>query len=253
MTITRINRLYAPIKKFLPSFFSIYLRRIVTALITPISFSLNSGHFKSSIKERAVDKNGIAVPWLTYPCTNFLSIRNLSEKSVLEFGGGQSTIYFSKSVKDIITFEEDSVWAKYLSDQKLTNSTVYDVPSSAAGMYVDQEIINTIGEEQKSFVKKILDQNHKNKKFNIILIDGLIRDSIIDICQNYLHENGVIICDDAGGYNFEKAMRNSELYRVDFYGHSPGVYHHTCTSMFFTKDCDLFSSSNKIVNNLYSK
>ena len=253
MTITRINRLYAPIKKFLPSLLSIILRRVVTAIITPISFSINSGHFKSSILEKAVTKNGNAIPWLTYPCINFLSIRDLSQKSVLEFGGGQSTIYFSNLAKEIITFEEDSAWSKYISDQKLMNSKVYNVPYSAAGTYVDQEIINTIGEDQKNFVREILDQNHKNKKFNIILIDGLIRDSIIEICQKYLHDNGVIICDDAGGYNFEQAMKNSDLHRVDFYGHSPGVYHHTCTSMYFTKDCDLFFSNNKIVNNLYSK
>ena len=252
MTITRINKIYAPIKKSVPNFLSKYLRRIVTGIITPISFAINSGHFKSSILEKSVNKYGKATPWLTFPCIDFLDNRNLSNKSLLEFGGGQSTIYFSNKVKKIITFEEDQLWAKYIESYNLANLKLYHVPYSAAGTLVDKDIINSTGHKQVNFIEETLERDFNDQKFNIIIVDGLIREAVIKICQKYLHKNGAIICDDAGGYGFDIEMLESGLQRVDFYGHSPGVYHHTCTSIFYTKECDLFSANNKIINNLYS-
>tara|TARA_B100002019_G_C21259675_1_gene595969 strand:- start:1736 stop:2497 length:762 start_codon:yes stop_codon:yes gene_type:complete len=253
MTITRINKIYAPIKKYLPNFLSRYLRRIVTGLLTPISFAMRSGHFKSSMLEKSVNKSGKPIPWLTFPCIDFLENRSLSNKSVLEFGGGQSTIYFSNKVRKVITFEEDEKWAEYINSYALPNSKLYYVPYTAAGSFVDSEIISTIGRKQINFIEETLERDFPNEKFNIIIVDGLIREAVIQICEKYLDENGAIICDDAGGYSFQKDMNDSGLNRVDFYGHSPGVYHHTCTSIYYKKSCDLFSAQHKIINNLYSK
>lgn len=253
MTITRINKIYAPLKKYLPSLLSRYLRRLVTGILTPISFAINSGHFKSSILEKSVNKSGKATPWLTFPCIDFLNNRSLSNMSLLEFGGGQSTIYFANKVRKLVTFEEDKQWAQYINSFALPNCKLYHVPHTAAGKFVDTQIINTIGQEQVSFIEQTLERDFNNEKFNIIIVDGLIREAVIKICEKYLDNNGAIICDDAGGYSFQNDMKESELQRVDFYGHSPGVYHHTCTSIYYTKDCDLFSSQNKIINNLYSK
>ena len=67
------------------------MRRIGTAFLTPLSFALNSGHFKSAFAEKALSRRGKAIPWFTYPAIDFLVAKDFSASSILEFGGGQST------------------------------------------------------------------------------------------------------------------------------------------------------------------
>lgn len=70
------------------------VRRIGTAFLTPLSFALNSGHFKSAFAEKALSRGGKAIPWFTYPAIDFLVAKDFSASSILEFGGGQSTKFW---------------------------------------------------------------------------------------------------------------------------------------------------------------
>ena len=67
------------------------VRWIDTTLLTPLSFALNSGHFRSAFAEKALSRRGKTMPWLTYPAIDFLVAKDFSASSILEFGGGQST------------------------------------------------------------------------------------------------------------------------------------------------------------------
>ena len=46
--------------------------RIGTAILTPVHFSLATGHFRSSIASKALDARGKPLPWYTYPGIDFL-------------------------------------------------------------------------------------------------------------------------------------------------------------------------------------
>ena len=70
------------------------VRRIGTAFLTPLSFALNSGHFRSAFAEKALSRRGKAIPWFTYPAIDFLVAKDFSASSILEFGGGQSTKFW---------------------------------------------------------------------------------------------------------------------------------------------------------------
>jgi hypothetical protein len=53
--------------------------------------SVCSGHFRSSVNGKALSQAGVPLPWYTYPAIDFLTQRDFRGRSVLEFGGGQST------------------------------------------------------------------------------------------------------------------------------------------------------------------
>ena len=93
MTQTILHKTFAPFKTYLPSWIWNSFRSIGTAFLGPILFGYRTGYFLSGFKMEAVSKNGDPVPWYTYPIIDFLKYRNFDNKTVLEFGGGQSTLW----------------------------------------------------------------------------------------------------------------------------------------------------------------
>jgi hypothetical protein len=49
-------------------------------------------------------------PLLTNTFLNFFNKLDLSNSTYLEIGSGNSTIYFSKIFKNVISFEDDLTW-----------------------------------------------------------------------------------------------------------------------------------------------
>src|SRR5277367_2425854 len=111
---TIFQRSFAPAKKYLPRAIWSPLRAVATALITPVRFSATTGHWRSSLRMAAQDTAGEPTPWYTYPAIDFLARRDFSERNVLEFGGGQSTLWWSKRARSVLTIEEDIVWFESL-------------------------------------------------------------------------------------------------------------------------------------------
>ena len=91
-------------KKLFPSWLSNPVRNVVTAVLTPITTSYRTGHFRSSLKMAAVTRQGDPLPWYTYPAIDFLKDRNYAGKTVLEFGGGQSTLWWAAHAASVVTF-----------------------------------------------------------------------------------------------------------------------------------------------------
>ena len=56
---------------------------------------------------RAVDKKGDPIPWYTYPAIDFLLLRDYRDKNILEFGSGQSTLWWAARAKFVLSLEED--------------------------------------------------------------------------------------------------------------------------------------------------
>jgi len=129
-----VHSIYKILKLTLPAFLSNPLRSFFTALLTPISFSINSGHFISSFKKAAFDKNLTPIPWYTYPSINFLETRSFSDKTVLEFGGGQSSIWWGLRAKNVVTLEGDHPvfsptheWAQKLKKSLPRNVELHEI------------------------------------------------------------------------------------------------------------------------------
>jgi hypothetical protein len=232
MTETVIQRAFKPFKDYLPGWIWGPLRSLVTALCTPISFSLRSGHFKSSFKTFAVSAQGEPIPWYTYPCLDFLRYRSYQGKKVLEFGGGQSTLWWAKRASNIVTFEGDREWY---------NKIKVNMPANVDLFLVSIENPDRCVAE----VTQVLDRGNYGK-FDVIIIDGLYRFQMIDLARQAMADSGVIICDDADGYGFYEGFKDSGLNRVDFFGYSPCVILPHCTSIFFANQAFLFDPQHPI-------
>jgi hypothetical protein len=225
MTVTGIQRCFAPIKRVLPKAAWQPLRAFATAAITPIRFSRRSGHWKSSIATLAVDAYGAPIPWYTYPAIDFLTQRTFEGKHILEFGGGRSTLWWSVRAESVLTVEEDLNWYNRLRTQVGSNVRLHHIPVDHVTRTVEP-------------IRRVLDTNDVHA-FDIIIIDGHLRRELAALSFSYLAQGGALILDDAEGYGFYEEIKRQDCQRVDFFGFAPGVSLRRCTSVVFVGDCFL--------------
>jgi hypothetical protein len=228
MTQTSLQRAFRPIRAVLPRWLSNPIRSLGTAFITPVMFSWKSGHFRSSMKMMAVSRKGETLPWYTYPAIEFLKHRDFKDKNVLEFGGGQSSLWWAARAKQVVTLEGDPEWLADLSKR---------IPAN-----VDLNLITM--ESAEKCVAQCEDTLTKKpyRKYDVIVIDGLLREGLPRVALHYVADDGIIICDNAEGYGFQESFKDSGFHRVDFYGYAPGVVLPHSTSIFFKPGAVLFSA-----------
>lgn len=227
-----IQSAFAPLRRNLPRPVSDAVRSTVTAGFTPFFHYYKWGHFRSSFARRAVDQMGKPLPWYTYPCIEFLRRQDFHGKTVLEFGAGQSTLWWASRGATVVSLEGDKQWYDELCRDKPANVSLHftSFPDEATCV---------------ANVRRILD-DYRATKFDFAVIDGLCRFQMIEIAISVLASNGAIICDDSMGYRFFDGFKGSGLRRVDFYGPQPGVVEPSCTSIFFRQDCPIFDNTNPI-------
>ena len=229
---TVMHRTIKPLRKVLPGIVTGFLRSFFTATWTPFYFTYLNGHFKSSFKNKSVSRKGGFLPWYTYPMIDFLRTRSFTEKVVLEFGGGQSTLYWAQRAKEVITFEDNKEWYEMLKGKIPQNVKLFLVSKESREKCVHdiQEILATLSITQ----------------YDIAVIDGLFREQMIDIADKFVKPDGAIICDNAEGYGFYEGFLDRQYKRVDFFGHAPGVMFPHCTALYFKDNSFLFNPDWKI-------
>lgn len=180
------------------------------------------GWLKSFNKMQSIDRKGKPIPWFTYSATSFLKDRLTKNMNVFEFGSGNSTLWFSERVKNIISVEYDVKWY---------NKVKNEIPDNVELIYCNFEYD---GEYCRTVVKSDL-------KFNIIIVDGRDRNNCIYNSINSLTEDGVIIFDNTQRESYQdsiKFLKENGFKRIDFCGLTPAVAHANATTVFYkTKNC----------------
>lgn len=232
MTEIWLHRAFRPVKKVFPRWLTEPVRRLGTALLTPLFFSYRSGHFRSSLAARAVCRKGAPIPWYTYPSIDFLKVRDFRGRSVLECGAGQSTLWWAKRAKRVVALEGSKQW--------------YETVRKAVPPNVDLHLVSMESAEAcVADVRQALESSG-NAKFDVIIIDGLYREELAEMAKALVTEDGMIVCDNAESYGFRDALAESELARVDFYGYAPGVVLPHATSIYFTSKSFAFDARHDI-------
>lgn len=224
---TRFQRSFSAIKKLLPNPVSRSMRSVVTAFIAPAYTFYRKGHFRSSFAMVAVDRHGYPLPWYTYPCIDFLRFRDFSGRRILEFGAGQSTVWWASVAHSVLALEGEREWVTELTQRVPGNVTLrlVDMSSVTACM---RDVHDAIREQGRP-------------RYDIVVIDGLFRKEVVPSAIEALAPNGAIICDNSDGYDIYEAFASSQFKRIDFYGNAPGVSLQHCTSVFFQNDCFLLN------------
>jgi hypothetical protein len=226
LTEAAIQRILAPVRRLIPAWLSNPLRSTITAFLTPLMFGYRTGFFLSCFRRAAVSRDGHPLPWYTYASIDFLKYRNYQNKSVLEFGGGQSTLWWANRAKHVVTLEGELAWYQRIRNTMPDNVDLSHV--TMADRSANVEAVNaTLASKPFS-------------EYDVVVIDGLFREEMVDVACRVLAPNGIIICDNAEGYGIYGRFKERGLDRVDFYGNAPGVALPHCTSIYFKQSSFIF-------------
>jgi hypothetical protein len=179
------------------------------------------GWVKSFDQKRSFDKNGKPLPWISYPALAFISNRLRDDLTMFEYGGGSSTSYFSKYLKEIHTAESDQKWAEELMSLALPNVKVY---------------YESVSFSIEGYVNKPL---QINKKFDLILVDGVHREECLKRCIDCLTPRGVVIIDDLEEYNYERVLPpiyEKGFRKIEFSGMSAMTIGNKTTAILYRDD-----------------
>ncbi len=179
----------------------------------------DKGWMQSYYSKQSVDVAGKPLPWLTYPLIDFLGPRLNKTMSVFEFGAGYSTHWFAERVGNVESVEHEKIWVKLLEDQGL--------PANA------QLHWKKLDDGYDSLVTDL------SMTFDIILIDGRIRNACTKHAVSALKSNGVILFDNSDRADYIEAynlLSDKGFKRIDFWGISPITPITTCSSIFYRTD-----------------
>lgn len=177
----------------------------------------DDGWFESFNTKKSIDKNGNPIPWCTYSFIKFIEPRLKKDFTVFEYGSGNSTIWYAKRVKQIISVENDEDWFKVVSKLLPVNAKLIYIKSDIDGEYC-RSIIN------------------QNNKFNIIIIDGRDRINSIKFSVNQLTDDGIIVFDNSQIEKYKEGLDllySMNFKKIDFIGSLPIVSHDNQTSIFY--------------------
>lgn len=188
----------------------------VLYLSSPNGYLQEVGWINSVKQNRSVDNQDNYIPWLTYPCINFLKEKVKSDMNILEIGAGWSTIFFGKKANAVLSFEDDIQWYDLLL--KLISPNV--------------ELL--LYKEMKD-IRKVLDDS--KKKFDLAIFDGnddRIQTSFTVL--QYLSKECVIVIDDAERKEYLPIileLENKGYKKINFWGMTPLLMYERCTSVFY--------------------
>jgi hypothetical protein len=177
-------------------------------------FELEYGHFNSVSSNEPIDAKGLPIPWFTYPAIDYLDQLYLKDKVMLEWGAGNSSKFFAPKVRQLYSIEHNKDWFDKINKFNLPNHS-----------------ISHIEEQQYGDLARSL-----NRKFDIILIDGIKRDVCAGVAIDLLEKGGIIILDNSDRYpDISEKFRDSDLIQVDFHGFGPINTYTWTTSLFISR------------------
>ena len=125
----------------------------------------------------------LEIPWMDAGAIHWLNDNLKSDYNCLEFGTGGSTLFFSKLLKSIDTYESDYEWYKLLNEKNTSELINYN--------YVDS---------QKALISKLL--NIKDNYYDVCVVDigdslkGRNREDIFLKCISKMKKTTIYVLDN---------------------------------------------------------
>ena len=197
-----------------------------------------NGWFKTVKTRQAVNQKGEPIPWLTYPFIDFIENRLHKDLKIFEFGAGNSSIFYAKKTKSVISIEHSPEWFKIIKSNdkyKYENLDIrlVEIPKELeAKGYHTMAFTNTENEY-------VFSLKNTGKKFNIVVVDGLFRNSCIIHSLESLTEDGIVFLDNTSKHYVKDLKLGTDFLadngfrRLDFYGMGPIYSRKSCTSIFY--------------------
>ncbi len=191
----------------------------VAANLPPgINYFLTSGWLNSLYQRKPVTQDNQPLPWYTYPAIEFLEDKVKPNFKVFEFGAGNSTLWWSQRVSEVISIENDANWFEEIKAKMPKNVQIF------------------LRENEQEYAEMI--SSFPSDYFDVIIVDGANRNQCLELSLNHIKETGLIIFDNTDDYNYDSSVQKlaTEGYkRLDFWGMISSYTYKNCTSLFFRK------------------
>jgi predicted O-methyltransferase YrrM len=151
----------------------------------------------------------LGLPWMTYDAIDYIKGITSKEKNVFEWGSGGSTIFFASLCNQIISVEHNKEWIKILKEKlkelKYDNVLLNEIEAENidgfsklnpenADDFVSKEI-KSAGLSYEKYAKFI--NQYNNNYFDIIVVDGRVRNSCIKQAIPHIKKGGYLIVDNS--------------------------------------------------------
>jgi len=191
-------------------------------------FKREQGYLRSLVENKCVDSQGEPIPWYTYPAIEQLSKWDFKNCDILEYGSGNSTLWWMQRAKSVISIENSEDWHEYVSKQISEQCTILLKP-------VD------IDREDEKEIKDYVGCVNQLGDFDVIIIDGVNNTGVRMKCArqalDHLKPGGLFIVDNSDWLpDTCKMMRGSGFTEMDFSGLGPMNSYAETTSFFFKPD-----------------
>ncbi len=113
------------IKPFIPKAILKKRECLLTQKANILTLLKTYNQYQSICKWDCIDKDGNPIPWYTYPAIEYLENLDMTDKRVLEWGSGNSSLFWAKRAKEVISIENDKEWFEKINAKKLPNQTIY--------------------------------------------------------------------------------------------------------------------------------
>lgn len=198
------------------------LRGVRPAVLAPLRFAFDSGFLRSALLCQAVDRSGEPLLWITYPAIAYLSALEWNGRRVLEWGAGNSTLWWAARGAEVFAVEHDPAWVATLRPRLSAWPRVRLHGAADAADY--------------------LDAPRSAAPFDLAVIDGEDRLGCARAALTLVRPAGAIVLDNSEqswAAPISTLLAEAGWRRVDFHGFAPSVARPHCTSLFFRAECDL--------------
>lgn len=182
------------------------------------SFLVQSGFFESVRLKKPCRRDGTPIPWMNYAMIEFLDDRLLSDMSVFEYGGGNSTLFFAERVRSVTSVECNRDWYEYIKDSMPHNVRLIPVDAN------------------EGYVASI---DALDDRFDLIVVDAEKRNDCLRHAPDFLTERGVILLDDAQREQYHEgieALLARGFRQMPFNGLKAGGIKRYRTTVFYRTD-----------------
>lgn len=180
-----------------------------------VAWPVTSGWINSIKNNRPVNSEGNPIPWLTYSAIDYLTGIIQPEWKVFEWGTGNSTLWWSKLVSNVVGIEDNAEWFNIVNSQLPSNATIH------------------LEEDKDRYPLAI---ERKDTKYDCIVIDGRQRNSCAIKAIDHLSDTGIIVFDNSDRPRYKEGdtfLKSNGFYRLDFWGLMPSYLYKSCTSIYF--------------------
>ncbi len=172
-----------------------------------------------------MDAEGRPLPWYTYPAIEYLAQLDFSNRTVFEFGCGNSTLFWSQRAGRVVSVEHDAAWAAKMRPLLPGHCTL---------------ILETRREPYLDVLRR------SDQRYDVIVIDGAARVSCSEFAPAHLTDGGMVILDNSDWFPQASAnLRGAGLIEADMTGFAPIIDHASTTSFYFARGFNIPSGGDR--------